>query len=113
MEAKMDKKKKKNWFKIVMLPLFIAYISLYILNVSGYYDGNIRRKVQFTESQIAEFENDIAEGKNVDIKDYLKDQNIDYTNNVSRFGYKFSSNIDSFFNNSIKQILKLVSILVS
>ena len=48
----MEKKKKRNWFKITIIALFIAYISLYILNVSGYYDGNLRNKIQFTEEQI-------------------------------------------------------------
>lgn len=109
----MDKKKKVNWFKIIFTTLFVAYISLYFLNVSGYYDGNIRRKVQFTEEQIRAFEEDIANGENVDIKDYLKDQNKDFTNNVSKFGYKLSSNIDAIFNNGIKELLKILSKLLT
>ena len=65
----MDKKKEnKIWFKIIMIALFIAYISLYVINKSGYYDGNMRNKVQFTEEQIEKFEEDIAAGEKVDIK---------------------------------------------
>ncbi len=109
----MDKKKKTNWFKIIMIALFIAYISLYVINKSGYYDGNMRNKVQFTEEQIEKFEEDIAAGEKVDIKDYLKDQNKDYTNNVSKFGYKLSSNIDSFFNSGIQEILKILTMMLS
>lgn len=109
----MEKKKKRNWFKITIIALFIAYISLYILNVSGYYDGNLRNKIQFTEEQIQQFEEDVANGEKVDIKDYLKDQNKDYTNNVSKFGYKLSSNIDYFFNNGIREVLKILTMLVS
>jgi len=109
----MPKKKKINWFKIIMMLLFITYISLYVLNVSGYYDGNMRRKVEFTESQIAEFEKDIAEGKNVEIKDYMKDKNRDYTNGVSRVGYTLSSKINKVFNKGIKEFVKILSKLLS
>lgn len=109
----MEKKKKVNWFKIIFSTLFVAYISLYFLNVSGYYDGNIRRKVQFTEEQIEAFERDVAAGENVDIKDYLKDQNKDFTNNISKFGYKLSFNIDRMFNSGVKEILRVLSKLLT
>lgn len=109
----MDKKKKPNWFKIILIVLFIAYVSLYFLTVTGYYDGNIRRKVEFTESQIEAFEKDIAAGEKVDIKDYLESQNKDYTNNVSTFGYKVSTNIDKLFSEGIEKILDILSKLLS
>ncbi len=109
----MEGKKKTNWFKITLSLLFIMYIALYALNISGYYDGNIRRKVEFTESQIEEFERDVASGENVDIKKYLKDQTKDYTNNVSKIGYKISSSIESFLNKGIKETLKILSKLLA
>lgn len=109
----MEQKKKPNWFKIVITGLFIVYISLYFLNVSGYYDSNIRRKVEFTESQIEQFEKDVASGEVLDVKEYLKDQTKDYTNNVSKFGYKLSSEIDVIFNRSIEEIIRILSKLFS
>ncbi len=96
-----------------MMFLIVVYLALYFLNVSGYYDGNIRRKVEFTDSQIEAFERDIAAGEQVDIKDYLKDQTKDYTNNVSRFGYKFSTSVEKFVGTSLDEILKILSKLLS
>lgn len=112
-KIKVEGKKKINWFKIIITGLFIVYIALYLLNVSGYYDGNIRRKVEFTESQIEEFERDVAKGENIDIKKYLEDQTKDYTNGASRVGYSISKNIDSFFNRGIKEALKILTKLLS
>jgi len=109
----MEKKKKINYFKIILILLFITYISLYALNVSGYYDGSIRRKVEFTNNQIKEFESDIANGETVDIKDYLKDQNKDYTNGASRLGYQISKNVDSFLNKGIKDFFRLLTKFLS
>ena len=96
---------------IILAGLFIIYISLYFLNVSGYYDSNIRRKVEFTEEQIREFERDIASGETVDVKDYLENQNKDYTNRASRFGYKLSGEIDKIVNGTIEQVVKIFTAL--
>ncbi len=109
----MEKKKKTNWFKIIIIGLFIIYIGLYALNTSGYYDGSIRRKVEFTNEQIEKFENDIKNGETVDINNYLEKQNKDYTNGASKLGYEISSNIDSFLNQGIKNIIGILSKILS
>ncbi len=109
----MQEKKKINWFKVVIIFLFIIYISLFALNLTGYYDGSIRRKVEFTSKQIAQFEKDIEDGKNIDLNDYLEDQNKNYTNNASKLGYTISSNVDKFLNTGIKEILKILGKLLS
>lgn len=101
-------KKKINWFKIVFVILFVIYISLYIINANGYYDGATRRRTELTESQIKEFEKDIQDGKEIDVKKYLKDQNKDYTNAASKLGYTFSKNVDNFLNKGIKNVLSFL-----
>ena len=105
----METKKKPNYLRILLIGLFFAYIVLYILNITGYYNGNIRRKVQFTESQIKNFESDIESGEKVDLKDYLKDQEKDYTNNTSNMGYAISTNVETFLNNGIKEFIGFLS----
>ena len=105
----METKKKPNYFKILLIGLFFAYIVLYVLNVTGYYNGNIRRKVAFTEEQIKAFEGDVQNGEKVDLKDYLKGQEKNYTNNTSNMGYAISTNVESFLNNGIKDFIKVLS----
>ena len=107
----MEEKKSINWFNIIMLGLFIVYISLYLLNKSGYYDGSMRRKVEFTSEQIEAFERDVENGVEVDINKYLVNQNKDYTNNASRLGYAISTNLDKFLNKGINEISKVLSML--
>lgn len=109
----MDSKKKFNWFKLILGVLFVAYASLYALDISGYYDGNRRRKVEFTEEQIREFEKDIAQGVEVDLKDYLDNTNKDYSNGASKIGYTISKNIDTFLNKGIKNILNFLGKILS
>lgn len=110
---KMENKKKINWFKYIMISLFVVYSALYLLNLSGYYDGSIRRKVEFTTEQIEQFEADVKDGKNVDLTNYLENQTKDYTNAVSKLGYTISSNVDKFLNEGISEIIKVLSSILS
>ena len=105
----METKKKPNYLKILLMGLFFAYMILYVLNATGYYDGSIRRKVAFTESQIKTFEGDVKNGESIDLKDYLKDQEKDYTNNTSDIGYAISTNVELFLNNRIKDFMSILS----
>lgn len=105
----METKKKPNYFKIILISLFVIYISLYILNSTGYYDGSIRRKTELTESEIKRFEKDIDEGKVMDVNDYLEGHKKDYTNKTSKMGYAISTNLEYCLNEGIKEIIKVLS----
>ncbi len=105
----MEQKKKMNWLQVVLIILFITYMALYVLNETGYYDGSIRRKVEFTEEQIQEFEKDVENGKKIDMNKYLKGQTKNYTNVTSKIGYELSTSIEKLLNEGIKDIIKVLS----
>lgn len=105
----METKKKPNYIKITIIGLFILYIILYILKSTGYYEGSIRKKTSLTEVEIKRFEKDIEDGVEVDLKDYLKDQNKNYTNNTSKFGYNVSTKTEYILNEGLKKIVKILS----
>ena len=63
--------KKSNPFLKLLLVFFLIFMALYIALESGYYDVKMGRKATITEEKLEEFENDVKEGKRVDLKDYL------------------------------------------
>ena len=63
--------KKSNPFLKLLLVFFLIFMALYIALESGYYDVKMGRKATITEEKLEEFENDVNEGKRVDLKDYL------------------------------------------
>lgn len=97
----MEEKKKKNIFLKVLLFLFIIYFSLYLMDNLGYYNVHSKNTI-LTEEMIVEFENDVKNGKEIDIKEYTKD-NGDYINSYSNFGYIISNAIDKFFNEGLDE----------
>ena len=105
----MEEKKKKNYFLKVLLIVFIIYFSLYLMDNLGYY--NIARKSTIlTNEKIKEFERDIEEGKNLDIKNYTIDD-ANYKNIYSNIGYNTSMFIDNIFNKGLKKLGKVLKIL--
>lgn len=105
----METKKKPNYVKIILIGLFFAYTVLYVLNVTGYYNSNLRRKFTFTDEQIKTFEKDVKNGEKIDLKDYLKDREKNYTNNTSNMGYTISTNVEAFLNEGIKDFIQILS----
>ena len=97
-------KKKINWVRIILIILFIGYISLFLLEKTGYYNSAIRKKTELTNNQIKKFEEDVKQGKQIDINDYLIDETKDYTNNTSKAGYYISTSVEKILNDGLKGI---------
>ena len=63
--------KKTNPPKLIMLVIILVFICAYYISNSGYYEYELHKRVVLTEDKIAKFENDIKDGKNIDLKNYL------------------------------------------
>lgn len=102
-----EKKKKTNYFKIIFIVLFIIFISLYFMNVIGYYDV-ARNRTALTQEQINRFERDIEEGNYIDLNDYLEEETKEYDNGFSNISLNISNGIDTVLNNGLKSALKAI-----
>ena len=87
---------------IVLIVLFTIFIYIFISSTSGYYEYSNNNKTVFTEEKIQEFEKDIAEGKNININNYLKNESKDYRNNITNLG----EDLSEFINKTVNFILK-------
>jgi len=88
----MDKKKAlKKLFRFCITVSFVIFISLYFSNTTGFIEYQNKRKTALTEKQIKEFEKDVKEGKQIDLKDYLENTDYNYQNKLSGLGLKISN----------------------
>ena len=92
----------RKTFYAVMLVLFIVFICIFSSSTSGYYEYSNNKKNVFTEDKIKEFEKDVEEGKNIDIKNYVEDNSKDYSNKITRLG----DNLSDLVYNSANFVLK-------
>lgn len=89
-----DKKKLVNKiFSKIFLILFISFLALYLSEKSGYYEFEQKKRVTLTKEKIKQFEDDVAKGKNIDIKDYTTKEAINYDTKISEFGFEISKNV--------------------
>lgn len=89
-------KKAKIFFKTVFIFSFVSFMTFYISLQSGYYEYNNRRKMSFTSEQIRQFEDDVKNGKSVDIDEYLKNTDNDYQNKISKMTLDISLGISKY-----------------
>ena len=77
-------------FKFCFTISLVAFLTLYLSQATGYYEYEQHKTATFTSKQIKQFEKDVAEGKNIDMKKYLENSNKDYSNRMSDLGYELS-----------------------
>lgn len=100
----MKTKKGHKLFFFILFVLFIIYVGLYIANISGYYEAKLKRNTYLTNEEIKRFEDDIKQGKNVSINNYISKKNYNYNNKISKAGLLFSSGVEKFMSDGIIEI---------
>lgn len=101
----------KNLFIFFMIILVVLFLGLYISQMTGYYSYQESKKTQMTENAIKRFEQDLKDGKEINVKDYLEEAN--YSNALSTFGMKTSRMIETLFDKTMNAIFNGISKTIS
>ena len=72
----------------------------------------MQEKTILTNEKIKEFEEDVKNNQNIDIKDYLIEEEIDYSNKLTNLVYNASNSGTLITRKIIKKIFKKLSYLV-
>ena len=104
--------KKNKLFKPIIIIILIIFISAYYVSNSGYYEYHMQQKTVLTNDKIKEFEEDVKNNKDIDIKNYLEYEEVDYSNKLSNLVYDFSNNGVKVSRKIIKTLFKKLSYLV-
>ncbi len=108
----MEKKKAKgSWILKALGILFVVYISLTIAISTGYYEAKLSEKTTITDEKMKQFEEDIRNGLDVDIKDYVTDIKQDYSNQTTKAGVMFSSAIETVMSKGIDGMINVFKAL--
>ena len=79
-------------FNRILLVLFILFLVLYFSSNAGVIDYSSKNRKELTEQEIMKFEEDIKNGKTIDINSYNKNSDR-YTNTLNKAILKVSTNI--------------------
>lgn len=96
----------KGLSKIILIIILLLFTASYIISSSGYYEYNIREKNVITNDRIKEFEEDIKNNKEIDLKDYIENDKEDYSNNITNIVYNISNSSNKLAKKTIKYLFK-------
>lgn len=107
----MDKREKifQNVMKFILIAFFVFFLIVYFSGSGTYYETQLHKKTLFTEEQIKKFEQDVADGKDVSIEDYIDDKTENYSNKTSNAGLFLSKGITSYIKKGIEKTFKMIS----
>ena len=103
---------KNKSLKYIISLIIIIFVSSYYVSNSGYYEYHMQEKTILTNEKIKEFEEDVKNNNNIDIKNYLAYEEVDYTNKLSNLMYNFSDKGTLIARKAIKALFKKLSYLV-
>ena len=99
----MQSKIKKIMLPIIII-LFLMYISVYTMSLTGYYSTIENKNNTLTNEAIERFEKDILNGEKIVASNYLEEKKT-YDNLLSRTGILIGNIIENIFNKIMKLIL--------
>lgn len=102
----------KGLFKISGLLILVIFIASYCVSNSGYYEYTMKQRTIITSDKIKEFEQDVRENKEVDLKNYLEKDDINYSNKITSLVYNISDSSNKIARKIIKKIFNKISSLV-
>lgn len=106
MKQETKQKKRNKIFRWILFILLLSFVTLYFSQATGYYEYEQSRKTAFTEEQIKQFEQDVKDGKEIDINNYLDNTNKDYQNNISKFTLNISEAISKYMKLGIEKMFE-------
>ena len=102
----------KSLTKLFILVISFIFLASYLIASTGYYEYTMQQRTILTNEKIKEFEEDIKNNANIDIKDYLEQEEIDYSNKFTNLVYNISDNSNKLARKAIKYLFKKLGSLV-
>jgi hypothetical protein len=96
----------KKILRKCFLLVFLIFTVLYISEGAGYFEYSQHKNMVLTSEKIQEFEEDVKNGKNIDIENYVDVASKDYSNKVSNLGLDISELVNDFVIDGFNSLFK-------
>lgn len=96
-------------FRLTFIILFAIFLTMFISNKYGYYEYKKREQVSLTADQIRQFEEDVKNGVNIDLENYLENTNKNYQTKLSQIGLNVSNSIADTVKTSVDSIFNYLN----
>jgi len=111
-DEKIKKIITKLFWKFFLI-LLIGFTAIYISEATGYYEFEQHNKKVLTEEKIKQFEQDVANGKNIDINNYVVTNEQNYETKLSKLGNKMSKKVQNLVVDGLDNTFKFLNNVLS
>ena len=101
----------KNILNYIPFIIIILFLGLFFSYQNGYYDKYMKDKIDLTSQAIEKFEQDIIDGRDVSIENYLEKEKS-YSTKASSISLKLSNKFENVISSGIKYLFKKISNVV-
>lgn len=98
----------KNMIKCIIIIILVVFLLLFFFG-RNIYQNSLTEKRDLTEEQIQKFEDDVKNGKEIDINNYIVKEK-DYSNLVTSVNNSISNIIEKGFRKIFEYLIKNVDI---
>lgn len=108
-------KQHHSWpiLKTILIFLFIIFIINYFNVQNGYYEAKNSERASYINKKKEEFEQDIQNGQEIDLKNYTEQDYIDNSSPIGDLGYKFSNKVNEIMTSKALTFFTYLSKLFS
>lgn len=103
---------KNKSLEFILFLIIIIFICSYYTANSGYYEYQMQTKTILTNEKIKEFEEDVRNNKDIDIKIYLDNEEINYSNKLTNLMYNLSDSGNKIARKCMRELFKRIGNLV-
>lgn len=103
----------KKIFHTFIWFLFLSFLVLYFAQAKGYYEDLNNKKASLTEEKIKQFEEDVKNGEEIRVENYVVNLKKDYSNKISDFGLFTSKAFAKYFKKGMNSIFGGIDEMVS
>lgn len=107
----MDKFNKTDILYFIVKNVFICFLVIFLGIYISISNGNSNymsyKKTELTKDAIKKFEEDVKNGKNINLEDYIDINDKVESNKISKIGIYLSNKVTLFSKNTIKTIGKI------
>lgn len=103
---------KNSYLKFIIMIILLVFICSYYVSNSGYYEYHMQERTILTNEKIKKFERDVEKNKDIDIKDYLEYEEVDYSNKFTDLIYNISYKAGEISRKGMKALFKKLSYLI-
>ena len=100
---------KEQIIKTGSILIFLFFLFTYIIGSSGFYEYKLNEKKILTEEKIEQFENDLNNGVNIDINNYIEDGNKNYDNIFTKINRDISNYINKGFEVTFEYLFRYIN----